>query len=129
VYEFLTIDDALAIHRLQLEKFGGQDGVRELSLLESALAMPPQSFGGDYVHEDLFAMAGAYLFYICKNHPFLDGNKRTAAAMAAVFLGMNGFFLVAEPSAFTDLTLAIAESRARKQDASDFFRLYSRQIK
>ncbi len=75
--EFLTLEDVLEIHALQLARYGGADGLRDPGLLESALAQPQASFGGDFVHESLFAMAAAYLFHIVSNHAFVDGNKRT----------------------------------------------------
>ena len=65
-------------------------GVRDHALLESALAQPGAAFGGEFLHVDLFAMAAAYLFHIVKNHPFLDGNKRTGLIVAITFLAING---------------------------------------
>jgi len=86
---FLSVQRVLALHSLQLKLFGGSEGVRDQSLLESAIAMPATSFGGQYVHADLAEMAAAYLFHLNKNHPFIDGNKRTATAAALVFLKLN----------------------------------------
>jgi death on curing protein len=87
---FLDLDDVLDIHEAQLERFGGASGVRDARLLESAVAQPQASFGGEYVHEDIFAMAAAYAFHIAQNQPFLDGNKRTGLMAALVFLDLNG---------------------------------------
>ncbi|HWU44872.1 MAG TPA: type II toxin-antitoxin system death-on-curing family toxin [Bdellovibrio sp.] len=86
---FLTVDEVLLLHDLQLERYGGAVGVRERSLLESAVNMPQASFGGDYVHDGLYEMAAAYAFHIAENQPFVDGNKRTALASALVFLDLN----------------------------------------
>src|SRR4051812_6506993 len=88
---FLTLDEVLRIHTLQVELFGGDAGILNMGLLESAVAQPAQSFGGEYVHEDIAAMAAAYLYHICRNHPFADGNKRTSTQAALVFLEINGF--------------------------------------
>ena len=74
----------------QLAEFGGLDGIRDMGLLDSAIAQPRATFGGDFLHEDLFAMAAAYLFHMVKNHPFLDGNKRTGLLAATTFLDING---------------------------------------
>ena len=86
---FLSIQQVLAIHRRVVEEFGGDPGIRDAGLLESAVAMPAAQVAGEFLHEDLFAMAAAYLFHLCKNHPFLDGNKRTALSSALVFLVLN----------------------------------------
>jgi death on curing protein len=83
--EFLTVDDVLLIHDEQLEAYGGIQGIRDNGLLESAAMMPQASFGGEYLHQNLFEMAAAYAFHIAENQPFLDGNKRTALVSALVF--------------------------------------------
>lgn len=77
-----------------IEAFGGSDGVRDLGMLKSAAAMPAAGIGGDYFHRDLFEMAAAYLFHLVRNHPFIDGNKRTSAAASFSFLWINGWELV-----------------------------------
>ena len=87
---FLDVDDVLEIHATQLDVYGGMAGVRDRGLLESAVAQPQSSFGGEFAHDGLFAMAATYLFHIVKNHPFLDGNKRTGTLAAVVFLDVNG---------------------------------------
>jgi death-on-curing protein len=92
--EFLDVDDVLDRHAAQLEAFGGLDGVRDRSALESAVAQPRATFGGQFLHEGLFAMAAAYLYHIVKNHPFVDGNKRTGLDAATTFLDLNGFALL-----------------------------------
>jgi death-on-curing protein len=88
--DFLTLEEVLEIHSTQLARFGGAAGVRDVGLLESALSQPQASFGGQYVHEDLFEMASAYLFHVVSNHPFVDGNKRAGLLSALVFLDING---------------------------------------
>jgi death-on-curing protein len=80
--EFLDVDDVLLIHERQLAKYGGAAGIRDWGLLESALASPKATFGGAFVHEDIFAMASAYSFHIAENQPFVDGNKRTGVLAA-----------------------------------------------
>ena len=87
---FLTLAEVVEVHRDQIERYGGRGGVRDIRLLESALAAPAASAGGEYAHPDLFAMAAAYTFHIVKNHPFVDGNKRTGLASTLVFLEVNG---------------------------------------
>jgi death-on-curing protein len=92
---FLALEDVLEIHAAQLARYGGQDGIRDRGLLLSAMAQPEMSFAGEFLHEDLFAMAAAYAFHIAENQPFIDGNKRTAFQAADVFLTLNGFDLPA----------------------------------
>ena len=87
---FLSVEDVVRIHARVVARDGGDPGIRDIGLLESAVAMPRQQVAGQFLHADVAAMAGAYLFHIAKNHPFVDGNKRTAFAAAVVFLLANG---------------------------------------
>jgi len=113
--DFLTLDDLLDLHALQIEKYGGAEGVRDLGLLESAIAQPQATFDGEYVHDELFLMAAAYLFHIARNHPFMDGNKRTGLMAALVFLDLNGIVLDRSSDELYTLTMAVAEGRMSKQ--------------
>ena len=113
--DFLTLDDLLDLHALQIEKYGGAEGVRDLGLLESAIAQPQATFDGEYVHDELFLMAAAYLFHIARNHPFMDGNKRTGLMAALVFLDLNGIVLDRSSDELYNLTMAVAEGRMSKQ--------------
>lgn len=90
---FLTLAEVLDIHKDQIERYGGAHGIRDIGLVESALAMPQAGFGGEYLHGSIFEMAAAYAFHIAENQPFLDGNKRTGLAVALVFLDMNGIII------------------------------------
>ena len=119
---FLDMDRVLRIHLSLLEYFGGEQGVRDIGLLHSAIAMPQASFGGEFLHKDLFEMAAAYLYHIGQNHPFIDGNKRTGAAAAIIFLAMNGVELEADEEGLVKLTLAVAQGKAGKQQIAEFFR-------
>ncbi|MBK7862494.1 MAG: type II toxin-antitoxin system death-on-curing family toxin [Archangiaceae bacterium] len=121
-FEFLTVEDVLEIHRLQLGRFGGGDGLRDLGLLESALAQPSATFGGEYLHADLFEMAAAYLFHIVSNHPFLDGNKRVGLLAALVFLDLNGVSLLDATDRFYDLTIAVASGSLEKRRVAETLR-------
>lgn len=90
---FLTIDEVLAIHQDQIARYGGSAGVRDWGLLQSAIAMPAATFGGQFLHGDLSEMAAACLFHIVQNRPFIDGNKRVGAVAAYVFLALNDICL------------------------------------
>jgi death-on-curing protein len=96
--------------------------VRDLGLLESALAQPKQSFGGQYVHDDVASMAPAYVYHIVENYPFVDGNKRTGAYAGLFFLEINGTRIAPVPQEFGDLVLAAAEGTATKEQIAAFFR-------
>ena len=86
----LTVEMMREIHAEALARFGGLEGVREPALMESAVAAPQASFGGQSPYKDLVEVAAAYLFYLCRNHPFVDGNKRTALGACIVFLRQIG---------------------------------------
>jgi death-on-curing protein len=116
----------LDLHQKQIEDFGGDPGVRDLGLLQSAIAMPAGGFGGEFLHEFPHGMAAAYLFHIAANHPFVDGNKRTALDAALIFLEMNGARLVVDQTAVGDLVIDIAAGRRGKEDATSFFKKHVR---
>ena len=120
--DFLQVADVLLLHSDQIDRYGGGLGVRDMGLLESAVAQPQASFGGEYLHVDLFEMAAAYLFHITKNHPFLDGNKRAGAISALVFLDTNGIEIDAPKGSIYDLTIAVATGQAGKTEIAEFFR-------
>lgn len=90
---FLGQETVLQIHHTLIERFGGAHGVRDASLLASALAAPQASFGGQRLNASLAEMAASYLVGLAKNHAFIDGNKRTAYAVTATFLRLNGYRL------------------------------------
>ncbi len=119
---FLDLERVLRIHRSMIKTYGGSEGLRDAGLLHSAIAMPQASFGGNYLHADLFEMAAAYLYHIVQNHPFVDGNKRTGAAAAIVFLAMNDIMLRPDEEGFVKITLSVAMGHAGKKEVADFFR-------
>jgi len=119
---FLELDDVMEIHSEQIANYGGSDGLRDRGLLESALAQPEASFGGQYLHTDIYEMAAAYLFHLVLNHPFLDGNKRVALECSLVFLEINDIPIEASDDELVDLTLAAAMGEFPKQRIAQFFR-------
>lgn len=120
--DFLDVADILTLHANQVELYGGQQGVRDLSLLESAVAQPQATFGGQFLHADVFEMAAAYLFHIVQNHPFIDGNKRTGLVAALAFLDLNGIEIEAPKGSLHDLTMAVATGQIGKPEVAEFFR-------
>jgi death-on-curing protein len=124
--DFLTLEDVLFLHRNQTGQYGGRIGVRDQGLLESAVAQPQASLGGELLHADLFEMAAAYLYHIVQNHPFVDGNKRTGVVAALVFLDLNGVEIDAPRGSIYELTMSVAQGRAGKDEIARFFRERSR---
>lgn len=122
---FLGLDEVIEIHRDQIERYGGHPGIRDIELLKSAVAMPSAGVGEDYLHADLYEMAAAYLFHIARNHPFVDGNKRTGAVAALIFLLMNGKEVQADEDSFEAIVRSVAEGKAGKTEAAEFFRRHA----
>ena len=124
---FLELDEIKDIHSRLVELFGGESGIRDEGLLESAIAQPMSGFGEQYFHTDIYEMAAAYVFHIIKNHPFIDGNKRSGWAAGLMFLELNG--IIIDPDAdvlFAEvMTLNVAENKADKVQIAEFFRKYS----
>ena len=120
--EFLELTDILTLHANQVELYGGEHGVRDLGLLESAVAQPQASFGGEFLHKDPFEMAAAYLFHIVQNHPFIDGNKRAGVVAALAFLDLNGIEVEAPKGSLYDLGMAVATGQIGKPEIAEFFR-------
>ena len=115
----LTVDIVQEIHALAIAKFGGSEGVRELALLESAVAAPQAGFGGKSLYADLAEVAAAHLYYLCRNHPFVDGNKRTALGACVVFLRLNGIEPKADGPEWEALTLAVAASEVDRDETTE----------
>jgi death on curing protein len=123
---FLTLDEVLALHADQVDRYGGALGIRDLALLESAIATPAASCRGEFLHGSLHEMAAAYLFHLIKNHPFIDGNKRVALISTIVFLGFNDLALTAEPDALTSLVIGVADGSVSKAEVAVFLKLDTR---
>jgi death-on-curing protein len=114
----LGVEIVREIHAEAIARFGGSDGVRDTALLESAVAAPQASFGGSSPYRDLVEVAAAYLFYICRNHPFVDGNKRAALGCCLVFLRLNGIEPIADGPEWEELVLAIASGSVDREQAT-----------
>ena len=122
---FLRIEEVLALHDDQIRRYGGVAGVRDMGLLSSSVAMPRATFGGELLHQSLFEMAAAYLFHIARNHPFLDGNKRTALAAALAFLWLNDREIEAGGDELTELVLGVAAGRVSKAEVAVFLKSHA----
>lgn len=113
---FLTLGEVLLILQDQVRRYGGEYGVRDLTLLSSALAMPKATYGGQFLHAGVFDQASAYAFHICRNQPFIDGNKRTALATALVFLELNGVSVSDPHEELYTLMMRVAEGAGTKEE-------------
>jgi len=113
---FLSLAEVIEVHADQIRRYGGQAGVRDFGLLESALAQPEASFAGEWLHHDLYEMAAAYAYHLCQNHPFVDGNKRTALACALVFLELNGLTIHDPPGLLRGAMLRVASGKMSKPE-------------
>ncbi len=125
---FLTLDEVVAIHGDQIKRYGGSSGVRDWGLLRSAIATPAATFGGKYLHGDLWEMAAAYLFHLVQNHPFIDGNKRVGAVAADVFLALNHLCLVASQDDYAELVLSVASGKTSKSAIAEFVRANTKPV-
>jgi death-on-curing protein len=117
---WLDLSIVIDVHSEQLALFGGPEGVRDVALLESALARPVNKFA--YGETDLAALAAAYAFGIARNHPFVDGNKRAAFASIIVFLGLNGIDFDVPPEAATAMILSLAAGEVGEEGLTRWIR-------
>jgi death-on-curing protein len=114
----LTVEIVREIHAEAIARFGGSDGVRDSALLESAVAAPQASFRGKSPYRDLAEVAAAYLYYLCRNHPFIDGNKLAALGSCIVFLRLNGIEPTPDGPEWEELVLAIAGGSLDREQAT-----------
>ena len=123
--DFLELEDVLLIHRDQIARYGGDPAVRDLGLLQSAIAQPRVSFEGRYLHRDLIEMAAAYLYHVVGNHPFVDGNKQTGSVAAIVFHDLNGVELRVGNDRFADFVFSVAKGDMDKAEVARFLRRHT----
>ncbi len=124
---FLTLEQVLELHRRSLEEHGGQDGIRDLGLVESAIAVPASSYDGQFLHVTLFDMAAAYAYHLAENQPFVDGNKRVAISATLVFLKLNGidFDADAVENPLYDAMIKMGTRRLSKTQMAELLRTLS----
>jgi len=117
---FLSEGIILAIHDDQIRLYGGKYGVRDASALDSALHMPQAQFSGQFLHSTIFHMAAAYGFHLSQNHPFLDGNKRTAGMAMFTFLQLNDLEPTATEIDYYQAMMAVASGSMSKEQLTDW---------
>lgn len=117
--KFLSKSVVLKIHARQIQRFGGSQGIRDEGLLESALAQPQATFGGELLHPTIPEQAAAYLYHLAMNHPFIDGNKRTAFAVMDTFLRVNAYDLNLTDNEAYQLVLQVVQGEINKQELAN----------
>ena len=117
---FLAVGDVVAMHHRAIAVYGGDQGIRDVNLLESSVYVAQSGLAGEYFHASVFEMAAAYLFHIVKNHPFIDGNKRAGVMAAYVFLRLNEYDLVCSQEELTYLVVGVATGTVDKEEAGRF---------
>ena len=122
---FLTLDEVLIAHEEQIRLYGGAAGIRDTCLLLSAMGNVEATFGGVFFHETIFEMAAAYLHGICRNHPFVDGNERTALSAALTFLDTNRIEVQADENELIDLVVGVADGKISKAGVAVFLEDHS----
>lgn len=123
---FLSISEVLLILEDQVRNYGGKYGVRDLNLLSSAIYLPESSFDGKYLHPTIPAMAAAYAYHICQNHPFIDGNKRVALASSLIFLDLNGYGFNCNDDVLYKEIMELAKGEIKKEDLIIFYEEHSK---
>ncbi|MFN8464270.1 MAG: type II toxin-antitoxin system death-on-curing family toxin [Caldilineaceae bacterium] len=122
---YLTTAQVLFIHARLIAETGGTPGIRDLGLLESAVARPQATFGGEDLYGDIYAKAATLMFGLINNHPFVDGNKRVGIAAAGLFLRRNGFRLAAENAEVEQFTLEVAQGRVSIEQIGTWLALHA----
>jgi death-on-curing protein len=121
-FVYLSVEQIQSLHRDQIARYGGDAGLRDRGLLESALARPAATFGGEDLYPDPPAKAAALMHSLVLNHPFVDGNKRVGAQAAIVFVEVNGWELLATPDELVDVTLELAAGKVAVEALTIWFR-------
>ena len=123
---YLTAEQILFIHYRLIEETGGSHGIRDIALLQSAIARPQASFDNNDLYPDLFTKAASLMHSIIKNHPFIDGNKRTAITSASIFLQRNNYILTASNKELEQFTLKIASENIEIEKIANWFKKHTK---
>ena len=116
------------IHSDLLQRYGGRPGLRDPNLLDSALAQPRMTAGGKFVHKALFDKAAAYGFHVCKNHPFVDGNKRVAFILMDIFLQKNGWEITTNDEEAYSMVMSLAAGKLSKAQLSKWLQEHTSKL-
>lgn len=119
---FLTIAEVVEIHKDQVDRYGGHPGIRDNDLLCSAMSGAEATYGGQHLNTDLFEMAATYILYLCQDHPFIDGNNRTALAAGLVFLEVNRVSIIDKNGALYHAVMKMALGQLGKSEMTGILR-------
>ena len=123
--DYLTVEEVYLLHQRLVQHTGGTGELRDLGLLQSAVARPRASFDGEDLYPDLLVKAAALMHSLIKNHPFVDGNKRAAVAATGIFLELNGRTLTASNEALVRFALRVAAEETALEELVDWLRAHS----
>jgi len=123
---YFTLEEMLYLHDRVIKRTGGRAGIRSLALLESAIYRPASTFGGEDLYPDLFAKAAALMHSLVNNHPFIDGNKRTAYMAGTRFLFVNGYSVRATPRTVIKFLLDVEAKRLSLDDIAGWLKNHTR---
>ena len=123
---YLSPEQVLFIHSRLIDTTGGSHGIRDIGLLQSAVARPRATFGGKDLYPDLFHKAAALMESLGRNHPFIDGNKRTSITAAGLFLAINGYKLGCSSMELEKFTLDVSTGRLAFERITEWFKKNSR---
>lgn len=126
---YLTLDDVIAIHDNMVSLYGGSHGIRDLGLVESAIARPQATFGGQDLYPNIFLKASALFHSLIFNHAFIDGNKRTSITSTARFLSMNGYNLDASGKEFVSFPLKVENKHLSFEEIAEWLKKHSKKVK
>lgn len=127
--KYLTVKDVLLLHNLAIDESGGSHGLRDLGLLESAVARPQSSFGGEDLYPTIFLKAGALVHSLLRNHPFVDGNKRTSMFSAMTFLELNGYRFIAKQKEVVSFALRVENEKLSAEEIAKWLKGHVEKIK
>lgn len=127
--KYLSPQEVLRIHFKMVKLFGGSHGIRDLTLVESAVARPQAGFGDFEAYPDLFLKAAVLMHSLLKNHPFVDGNKRTATTSCGIFLKRNGYSVIVSQKALVKFALAVENSSLQPEKIAAWLKKHSKKIK
>jgi death-on-curing protein len=119
---FIPDEIVPTIHQDLIRRYGGESGIRDKGLLASALAQAKMTGGGKYLHKSIFEKAAAYGFHVCRNHPFVDGNKRVAFILMVIFLECNGWELNASEEESYSAMIALADGKMTKPQLASWLK-------
>ena len=127
--KYLSAKDVLLLHNMAVDESGGSHGLRDLGLLESAVARPEASFGGEDLYQDIFLKAAALIHSLLRNHPFVDGNKRTSMFSAMTFLELNGYWFESKQKEVVNFALKVENEKLSVEEIAKWLKLHVKKLK